>query len=281
MSRLLFFVMANLLMLSVSLGQKEESKPTTKTADDIARELANPNATLGGLIINIDQTWYDGNLPDAGNQWGTKLAFQPSLPYSLAPGVNIFVRPLIPVYFKQPVYGENGFEQKGLNLGDISMDVALGKTWKSGWVTMIGVFSSFPSATYDALSANQVILGPEAVLGYGGHWGFIGVLVTQGWGLTSDDDKRASSLGGQYFMVINLGKGWQFNCQPVFSYNWKASDGNRLTLPAPLGIKKTVTLGHTFVNLTLQYFYYAVAPDNFGPKHQIRFVITPIVKLPW
>lgn len=278
LSGILWLVAASLAVPSPCLGQAERFQ---KSADDIARELANPNATLGGLIFNFDQTWYDGELPDARDQRGTKLAFQPSLPYSVAEGVNVFLRPLVPVYFSQPVYGETGFEQKGFNLGDISTDAVLGKTWQSGLVTMVGVFASFPTATDDALSANQTILGPEAVVGYGGHWGFVGVLISQGWGLASDATQRASSMGGQYFLVLNLGKGWQFNSQPLFSYNWKASEGNRLTLPIPLGVKKTLTVGSTYVNLTLQYFYYAVAPDNFGPKHQIRFVVTPIVKLPW
>jgi hypothetical protein len=63
-------------------------------------------------------------------QNGLVFNFQPSMPIPLAPGTNLFVRPLIPVYLSQPVDGTDGFSHKA-GLGNISADVALGKTWKS------------------------------------------------------------------------------------------------------------------------------------------------------
>lgn len=269
--------------LSLSYGQSENTQlpETQKSADEIARELANPNAALGLFLFAYDQTWYQGSLPEAGDQTSSKLVIQPSLPYPIEPGVNVFFRPLIPVFFQQPVYSANGFENKGFNLGDISLDAAIGKSWKSGFVGVAGVFASFPTATEDVLSANQTILGPEALAAFVGKWGAAGVLFSQGWGLTSDADKRVSSLGGQYFVIINLGNAWQFNAQPVFSYNWNGSAGNRLALPIPLGVKKTIIIGDTPVNVGLQYWYYVATPDNFGSRHLIRFSVIPVLPLPW
>lgn len=269
--------------LSLSYGQSENTQlpETQKSADEIARELANPNAALGLFLFAYDQTWYQGSLPEAGDQTSSKLVIQPSLPYPIEPGVNVFFRPLIPVFFQQPVYSANGFENKGFNLGDISLDAAIGKSWKSGFVGVAGVFASFPTATEDVLSANQTILGPEALAAFVGKWGAAGVLFSQGWGLTSDADKRVSSFGGQYFVIINLGNAWQFNAQPVFSYNWNGSAGNRLALPIPLGVKKTIIIGNTPVNFGLQYWYYVATPDNFGSRHLIRFSVIPVLPLPW
>jgi hypothetical protein len=31
----------------------------------------------------------------------------------------------------------------------------------------------------------------------------------------------------------------------------------------------------------LQYWHYVVSPDTFGPNHQIRIGISPVVALPW
>ena len=65
---------------------------------------------------------------------------------SLSEEVNLFVRLLIPVYLSQLVLNENSFEQKAA-LGNISADVAVGKTWGDGWMTLVGMFGGFPTAT--------------------------------------------------------------------------------------------------------------------------------------
>ncbi len=113
-----------LISFSILYGQVESS---ADDADAIAKELANPNTTLGTLAFPIDFINYGGDLQDAGMQNGFTLNFQPSLPLPLSQGINLFVRPLIPVFLSQPYWGENGFEQKGINLGNISADVAAGK----------------------------------------------------------------------------------------------------------------------------------------------------------
>ena len=61
---------------------------------------------------------------------------------------------LFPLFLANPTYGDNGFEQKGINLGNISADVAVGKTWPSKTITIVGVFAGFPTAT-DKAYKNQ------------------------------------------------------------------------------------------------------------------------------
>ena len=70
-----------------------------QSAQDVAHELANPNASLGFFAFPIDYVSYDGDLPESGQQETWKMAFQPSLPYPIADDVNFFLRPLIPVIF--------------------------------------------------------------------------------------------------------------------------------------------------------------------------------------
>lgn len=269
-----------ILFTATSYSQEQEEK-LQQSADEVARELANPNATRGSMNFNYDHIWYDGDLPDASKQSADKLVFQPSLPYPIEKGVNFFLRPLIPIYFKQPVNGPNGFENIGFNLGDISADAAVGKSWQSGLIGIVGVFSSFPTATDDRLSANQTIIGPEGLIGYVGNFGFVGLLLNQGWGLAGEGKQSVSSLGGQYFITINLGDAWQFSAQPVWSYNWKAPEGSKLTLPIPVGINKTIVFGKMPIKFGLQYWYYIASPENFGPKNQIRFSVSPVIPLPW
>jgi hypothetical protein len=296
---ILVFLSSGFLLVNAQ-DTKDPDQKTEQSADDLAKQLADPNATLGVLFTQFDYTRYSGDIPNAG-QNGIVFNFQPSLPIPLGPGVNLFVRPLIPVYLSQPVSGTDGFSNKA-GLGNISADVALGKTWKSGFMGMIGVFGGFPTATIEELRAPSVSLGPEVVLGYTPKWGFVGIMVNHGWGVGgggSDADeqgfdiqdafvtstagvpRRTSVTAGQYFYVVGVGNGWQIAGTPTFAYNHEGEDGNRFTFPLGTGVVKVTHFGKLPVKLALQYWYYVASPDNFGPQHLVRIQIAPVVPLPW
>lgn len=278
----------------------QEKPDSGKSNADIARELANPNNALGTIAVPIDYIHYDGDLPGAGSRNGMMISLQPVLPIPLAEGVNLFVRPFIPFYVTQPVFGADGFEQKGVNLGNISADVAVGKTWPSKTVTIVGVFGSFRTATDDALRSNFTTLGPEIAVAQLFEWGVVGAMFNHSWSLNSLDAdassitslpdavwtttsgrESASITAGQYFYVVSLKEGWQITGQPTWSYNHKAAKGNKLTFPVGTGVNKVTRFGKLPVKLSVQYWYYVASPDVFGPQHQIRLQIAPVVPLPW
>jgi hypothetical protein len=295
-------------VLSVNAQDTDATaQQTDQSADDLAKQLANPNATLGVLFTQFDYVRYSGDIPNAG-QNGFVFNFQPSLPIPLGTGVNLFVRPLIPVYLSQPVPGTDGSFSSKAGLGNISADVALGKTWKSKWMTMIGVFGGFPTATVKELKSDFTTLGPEIIIGKTLNWGFLGIMVNHGWSIGGSDadlqssvmqdaydfdvmdafatstagvPRRASVTAGQYFYIVGLKNGWQIAGTPTFAYNHKAEKGSRFTLPLGTGVVKVTSIGKLPIKLALQYWYYVAAPDNFGPKHQIRLQIAPVVPLPW
>jgi len=285
-------IFIGLLVLSNLLLAQEGRE---KSADELAKELANPNATLGTLAFPIDFTNYGGDLPDASKQNSLSLSLQPSLPIPLSQGINLFVRPFIPVILSQPIWGGDSFEQIGVNLGNISADVAVGKTWPSKTITILGVFAGFPTATNSDLRTSEVTLGPEIMVAQLFDWGAIGLMVNHAWGLGSDSDianpdefsilenvpRHASVTAGQYFYVINLSNAWQITGQPTWSYNHNADEGNRFTFPLGTGVNKVIIIGNTPVKFSLQYWYYIASPESFGPKNQIRFQIAPVVPLPW
>lgn len=282
------------------LYSQEEEKEETSSSSDIAKELANPNTSLGTLAFQFDYMNYQGDLPNASGQNGFVLNFQPSLPIPLGEGVNLFVRPNIPVYFSQPVYGADGFKNVGVNLGNISADVAVGKTWPSKTITILGAFGSFRTASDKSLKSNFTMLGPEFMVAQLFSWGAIGALVNHSWSLnsldsnvndftvladnfwaTSEVGEKASVTAGQYFYVVNLENAWQITGQPTWSYNHKAPKGNRFTFPIGTGVNKVTRFGKLPVKLSLQYWYYIASPDAFGPQHQLRLSISPVVPLPW
>ena len=282
------------LFLTLCLKAQEEEKAAS--TDELAKELANPNATLGTMAFPIDFIMYNGELPDANKQFSTSINFQPSLPISLTQGVNLFVRPFIPVILTQPFYGDNGFEQKGINLGNISADVAVGKTWPSKTITIVGAFAGFPTATDKALRTKEVTLGPEIMVAQLFSWGALGVMVNHAWGVSGNTDdevdpdefsimenipRHASITAGQYFYVVNLKNAWQITGQPTWAYNHRADKGGRFTFPIGTGVNKVTKFGKLPIKLTMQYWYYVAAPDAFGPQHQIRLQIAPVVPLHW
>ena len=276
-------------LVTPALAQDAQSDGETSAAA-IAQKLADPNATLGQLSFPLDYIAYEGDLPGADSQSAWKLSFQPSLPYALNENMNLFVRPLIPIFLDQPVpiVGDQGigtaspdFSGTGLQLGDIGFDVAVGKSFSNGTMVLGGVVGSLPTATDDAVGLDQYLLGPEVVVAKVGAWGAFGALLTHQWDVAGEDSFDTSITGGQYFFTYNLENAWQISMSPTFSYNHEADSGNKLTFPLGFGMSKTVLFGKTPWKFNVQYWHYIEKPKSFGPDFQIRFTATPVVPLPW
>jgi hypothetical protein len=90
-----------------------------------------------------------------------------------------------------------------------------------------------------------------------------------------------SITAGQYFYVVNLKNAWQITGQPTWAYNHEAEEGSKLTFPIGTGVNKVVSFGKLPVKISLQYWYYVAQPEAFGPQHQIRLQIAPVIPLPW
>ena len=122
------------------------------SAEEVAANLANPNTPLASLTLKLQFRTFEGDLPNADDQDGTTLLFQPSFPFALANGDVIFFRPAIPIQLDQPTFNSatSDFDSE-TGLGDIAFDIAYGRTKKSGLLLAAGAISSLPTATDDAL----------------------------------------------------------------------------------------------------------------------------------
>lgn len=260
-----------------------EGGPATPSAADIAAQLSDPNSNLGTMNFQFDYVAFDGDLPRASSQNAFRATFQPSLPYSLSPVTNLFVRPAVPVIFNQDVPDESGqFDSQGVELGDISFDALVARTLPTkGVVLGAGVVGTLPTATEDSLGRDQWLLGPEVIAAMVRKWGVIGALATHQWDVAGEDDFDTSITGGQYFYAFNLRNGWQINASPTFSYDHEADSDNNLTLPLGIGASKTTIINGRPWKFGLQFWHYIESPDAFGPDWQIRFSVSPVIKLPW
>jgi len=156
-------VLAACLIFSTSAMAQEKSG---KSAEEIARDLANPNTPLASLTFKFQFRTYEGDLPNADDQNGTTLLFQPTLPFPLTNGDKVLFRPAIPLQFDQPVYnaGKLDFDDE-FGLGDISFDLAYAKTTDKGLLLAGGIISTVPTATDDKLGKDRFTLGPEFMIG--------------------------------------------------------------------------------------------------------------------
>ena len=232
------------------------------------------------LLLNYVE--FDGDFPQAGDQSGLQMIFQPSLPYALSDTTNLFVRPAIPLIIRQDVPNSSGeFVSEGVDLGDIGFDASVFKGTPTGAVYGGGLVGSMPTATNDALGLDQWLLGPELIGALIREWGVVGGLISHQWDVAGDSDFDTSITAGQFFFVFNLKNGWQLTSSPLFSYDHEASSGNRLTFPLGLGLSKTAIINGRPWQFGVEYQYYIESPDLFGPDWQIQFSISPVVSLPW
>ena len=253
-----------------------------KSADEVARELANPNNSLASLTFKNQFRWYKGDLPDADDQSNYTLLFQPVFPFSLEPTAsgakaNLFVRPAFPLLVDQPVPGLNGgkVEFEGVSaIGDIGFDIGYGVTEPNGLLWAVGMVGTLPTATDSDVAGKQWRLGPEALFAKFEKWGLYGIFPSHQWDVAGWSDDAYSTSQLQLFLKFLPGGGWNVGSSPIMNYDWEAEEW---TIPLNLTVGKTIKIGNTPVKLELEANYYVEQPDAFGPEWMIGFNITPVV----
>ena len=257
------------------IAQELGTVPEPTSADQLAKELANPNAPVMALRNLLDITTYRGSAPGA-ERWSFTYTFQASLPFAFEAG-NLIFRPTVPVLFGQPFVDGNGSVDQAVAFGNIGLDSAFGKTFDNGLLLIGGLNVVFPTSSRSELRADWT-LGPELAVGYVGNRGLLGALTGFVWNLPATD--RGQAVVGQYFYALSIAKGWQFAAQPTWNYQ-RAT--NQLTFPIGLGVQKVAVVGKRkqLMQFGAQIWAYAAQSDVLGPIWQLRFSVAPIVPVPW
>ena len=273
----------------------DKAKPVdfkSQSVEELAKELSNPATPLASITNAFELYTFKGDQPGADSQTSFSYSFQPSIPFPLDNGKLLFFRPLIPVLLDEPVFNpaRNNFDSKGVDLGDISFDlayggnhdIAYGNTDKDiGMFSLFGIFASLPTATDDAVGSQQLRLGPEVVLGLIKKWGVVGFLATHSWDVGGSNNEDFSTTTIEYFYAYGLGGGWQIAGGPTIEANWEANSSEIWTVPIGIGIEKTTLIGNTPWNFALEAHYYVEQPDSFGPEFLFIFQVTPVITNPF
>lgn len=244
----------------------------TMSADKAAKELANPNTALASLNFKFQYRSFKGDLPDAGDQDGTMILFQPSLPFPRDDGSKIIFRPAIPFMIDQPVFGAGGFKDEG-GVGDTTFDLVYAPKMEGNTLKAFGVFGTLPTGDDDLGMGETTALGPDFFYGKLNKTNILGSLFFHQWDIDGDIDVNQSNL--QVFGVLLPGGGWNYGSSPTFTYDW---EGEQWTVPLNFSFGKTVMWNSRPWKLGVEINYYVEQPDAFGPEWMLSFNVSPVVE---
>ena len=281
-------VLAMGILLAGPVFAAEEGSPSS---DEIAKELANPNTALTSLKLQNQYFTFDGDLPGADDLDMFKLFLQPTLPFPLANGYTLWVRPGVPFIIDQPTFDTDSrkLEDKS-GLGDITLDVQYGTTLENGFLWSVGFSSVFPTASDEKLGSEQWAMGPGFQLGYLTEKVIFGIFVNHQWDIAGDgrstpdlpylvqpaaDDPSISLTAIQLFGVILPGAGWNFGSMPIATYNHESEEW---TVPLHASVGKTFILNGRPWDFSLDLNYYVERPDAIAPEWMVGFNVSPVVE---
>ena len=283
----------SLALSAPSALAQEETKAAPKTQSgenlgEVGAKLANPLGELWSLQFNFETPKiFDGDVNTGNPRIGADVIFQPVLPLPLygegEAEWRLITRPIVPIIFSTPIpKGFDDFYNQG-GMGDIQLPLLLSvpQKYAGHWIIGGGSVFLFPTATSDALGADQYALGPAVVVGYKTKKFTAVLFPNYFWkiGSSGQDENTPDISQGSllYSLVLNLPDAWQVGTNPTITYNDRATSGNKWNVPVGLFVGKTIKIGKVPVNIRVGLEYSVVSEDAFGKRTAFRFQITPVI----
>lgn len=255
----------------VAAGPDPQGAPS---ADEIAQQLANPISNIYSIQLQNNMGFSRGSGLSYRGVFTSNL--QPALPLHLTDDWNLILRPVFN-FTSTRTLESDGSVGRANGIGQSSV-IALLSPRKSKLLWGVGPTVILPTTTRDDLSQRKYAIGPAGVVLESSPTWTYGIF-PQYWWSVSGSSKRSevSQANIQYFVWRSLGNGWQVGTSPNITYDQKAPGADAWQVPVGLGIQKVTHFGKMPVKFGLETQYYVKHTDDFGPRWNIRFSITPVI----
>lgn len=227
----------------------------------LAKQSQNPVANLN--TIPFQWNFYSGG--GLGSRSQMVLNVQPVLPLQINDDWIVVARTVIP-FVNIPGAGTDRFK----GIADIQQQLYFSPTGGQGLIWAAGPIFSFPTSNQAATETGQYAAGPTAVvLNVAQRWVY-GALANHLWKIAgSDETTKINNSFIQPFVNFNLPGGWAISSSPGITANWEDESGQQWTVPLGLGLSKVTVVAKVPLNVVLQYYGNAVAPDD-APSGFVR-----------
>jgi hypothetical protein len=151
-------------------------------------------------------------------------------------------------------------------LGDVQLSLYMSPVAPfRGLIWGLGPSFSFATASDRSLGTGKDSAGlSTALLTIQGPW-LVGVLITDLASIGGQDNRKSvHQFLMQPFVDYNFSHGWYLASSPIMTADWKATSGNKWTVPVGGGGGKILHIGRQAVNTYIQAFDDVVRPHEGG-----------------
>jgi hypothetical protein len=250
----------------------------TDTLKQLQAKLNNPLSSLWSMQLQQNFQWNAGS-PSSSYRNVYETIFQPAMPVPLTENITWISRPVFSFLSTPKFDAKDGDWGRTAGLSSLTYETWLTPTKAHKVAVALGGAFSMPLSGNDELNSGKYSLGPSGVLVYKHKdWIFGGLanwLFSVG-GSSKRENVNSASL--QYFITwAGLPNHWQINSSPTITYNKRADGGDAWAVPIGIGLGKMVKIGKLPVKIQVEYDYYVVHANDFGPRHLINLKITPVI----
>ncbi|MEJ2585274.1 MAG: hypothetical protein P8Z38_09595 [Robiginitalea sp.] len=206
------------LCIPTLFGWAQESNAQGSQADELAKKLQNPLASL--ISVPFQSNFDFGYDPADGSRW--LMNVQPVVPMSISEDWNLIGRVILPVISQNDIFGESG-NQTGLGDALVTGFFSPKTPTTGGLIWGVGPALSIPTATDDLLGSGKFSAGPSAVALVQKGSITYGALVNHTWSLFGDSDRGdVNATFFQPFLAKNFAGGYAVTMNTELLQNWEA-----------------------------------------------------------